>query len=142
MALAVLRRYLERYFGRTRTMRMVMQPAPVVAEQIDTLYRSSSGLAKWLTTRGSIGDVGDAVQLQLTDGQTVTGEVLAWTGTEVALSVDELDGVVELKSFSMGPAGHAIAIRACSWAADTPDWDAWKATFQSALARLAECFSD
>lgn len=140
MALAILRRYLENYFGRSRTVKMVMQPAPVDKAKIDALYRSEAGLARWLTTSGHLGDVGDPVALSLRGGATVTGKVLAWTGTEVAFSVDEIDGVVELKSFPMGPAGHAIAVRACSWAQTSPDWDAWTSTFRESLHRLAGCF--
>jgi len=48
-------------------------------------------------------------------GQTMTGKVLAVTPSEVALTWDEIGGVVELKAFLLGPRTRAVSVRGCGW---------------------------
>ena len=137
MALAILRHYLEHHFGRPRTNYFVMRPASYEFAQLDALYRSEAGLSKWLTRSGRTGEVGDEVALELRDGGRVTGEVLAWTGRECAVSWREIAGVLELKAFPMGPRGRAIALRGSSWSDAAPAEAEVEAWMSAALDRLA-----
>ena len=137
MALAILRHYLEHHFGRPRTNYFVMRPASYEFAQLDALYRSEAGLSKWLTRSGRTGEVGDEVALELRDGGRVTGEVLAWTGRECAVSWREIAGVLELKAFPMGPGGRAIALRGSSWSDAAPAEAEIEAWMSAALDRLA-----
>ncbi len=117
LALAVLRHYLETHFGRARTTWMRMRPMAFDFARADAVFRSADGLGRWLTTgEGAIGDRGERVALALRDGRRVTGEVLAWSGREVALSWEEIGGVLELKAFSAGPGQTMVGLRAMSWA--------------------------
>ena len=137
MALAILKHYLENHFGRPRRTYFVMRPAAYENDQLDGAFRSEAGLGQWLTSAGSIGEVGSPVALQLQHGASLTGEVLAWTGLETAVSWAEVRGVVELKAFSMGPRGKAIALRAASWADEPPPTEEVEAWMTAALDRLA-----
>jgi hypothetical protein len=102
MALAVLKHYLENYFGRPRYHALVMLPAEYTASQLRPFYRQERNLAMWLSRAGGIRDPGTRYELELMDGDKMSGEVLADTGTEVQLSWTEIEGAVALKAFSMG----------------------------------------
>jgi uncharacterized protein YndB with AHSA1/START domain len=137
LALALLRHYVERYFGRRRTHYFVMRPAAFTFDRLEPWFRSEQGLADWLTRSGTVGEVGERVALELRTGDRITGEVLAWSGREAAVSWSEAEGALELKAFPMGGSGNAIALRACSWSATPPpvaDVEAW---MTEALDRLA-----
>ena len=71
MALAILKHYLENHFGRSRRTYFAMRPATYENAQLDGAFRSEAGLGRWLTTGGSIGDVGAPVALQLQHGGPV-----------------------------------------------------------------------
>ena len=117
LALAILRLYVERYFGRDRSNLFVMRPASFDYPGLQPFFRSEAGLARWLTTAGALDGlaVGDPVRLDLVGGRTLTGHLLADSGRELALSWDEIDGVLELKAFEMGPQGRAVCLRGCGW---------------------------
>jgi uncharacterized protein YndB with AHSA1/START domain len=114
MALAILRHYLENYFGQPRSSFFAMRPAVFSLEQLLPLHRTADGLAKWLATGGSFSAVGDPFQLALRGGGTITGKVLALTKSETQLSWTEERAVLGLKSFHMGPQ-HMLAIHGCGW---------------------------
>lgn len=149
MALAVLRHYLEHHYGRPRHQAFAMRPvstgapapapsdASAGAPSFDALFRSAEGLGRWLTRAGAVGEVGEAVALELREGGPLHGQVLAWTGREVALSWAEQEGTLELKSFPFGRMGLMIALRASSWSASPPDRAAMERWMQAALDRLA-----
>lgn len=136
LALAVLRHYLETYFGRAKKTWLTMRPAPLDLGRANDLFRSREGLAAWLTDgNGEVGEVGDAVALSLRDGRHLGGLVLAWSGREVALSWPEIDGVLELKAFT-SPAGTMVGLRAFSWADTPPDDDAMNSWMNASLDAL------
>lgn len=137
LALAVLRHYLEHYFGRPKVGVMSMRPAAFDLARADELFRRREGLAAWLTTgEGEIGDVGSAVALPLRNGHRVSGKVLAWSGREVAMTWPEIEGTLELKAFAM-PGGTMVGVRVFSWAAEPPT-DALKAFADTAADALAK----
>ena len=114
MALALLKHYLENYFGSPRCSFLVMKPAEYTFDRLLPFHRTSAGLQKWLTASGAFGEVGENFKLQLKQGGSVTGKVLAKTKRETALSWDEIHGALELKGFSMGPQ-KMICVRGCGW---------------------------
>ena len=82
-----------------------------------------------------MGPVGSDVRIELADGGTLTGRVLARTGTEVALSWREIDGVCELKTSLQGP-DRVASIRGFGWGMSQEDAAALEARMEQALERL------
>lgn len=137
MALGVLREYLERHFGQTKRVFMAMRPTEATAHDLMASYTDSVRLARWFgTARGDVGPVGSAVDIGLLDGGTLTGRVLARTGTEIALGWSEIDGVCELKSFSQGPV-RMMCIRGLGWELDKARASELESRLTGVLERLA-----
>lgn len=114
-ALAILRHYLEEHFGEPRTPFLSLRPATFEWGELERWFRSERGLGRWLARSGGLGEPGDEVALDLHDGAALTGEVLAWTGREAALTWREISGVLELKAFAAGPRRRMVGLRAGSW---------------------------
>ncbi len=134
MALAILKHYLENYFGRSRHHALVMLPAKYSFSQLSPFYRDEQSLARWLTRAGGIGNPGTSYQLTLANGDKLSGEVLADTGTEVQLSWPEIEGAVALKAFSMGPQ-KMLCIDVLTWGGKVR-LDEIERTMASSLERL------
>lgn len=119
VALAVLKHFAERYYGRKRSEIILLKDAEFDREGLLELQRSERGLSRWLTRSGAPGeDVGEPVRLVLADGRTLTGTVLRQTRYETLWSWDEIDGVFEIKAFR-GPAwGSKVGVRVMSWLDD------------------------
>jgi uncharacterized protein YndB with AHSA1/START domain len=117
MAMAVLRYYLEFQFGHPRQGFFVCRPARYSAARLASLYREPSGLQEWLTDAGSLGTPGGRVHLVLKGGRILRGDMLADTGTEVAMAWDEINGVLEMKSFpwDRDTGMRAICVRGWGW---------------------------
>jgi len=115
MALAVMKLYLERYYGRPRRTFFAMQPAPFEYERMRHYFHAPGGLARWLSSSGAIGEEEDSYALALRDGSPMSGKILAVTPREVALAWDEAEGVVELKAFRLGPRLRAVSLRGSGW---------------------------
>ncbi|MBI3450356.1 MAG: SRPBCC domain-containing protein [Acidobacteria bacterium] len=116
MALAILKEYLERHYGRPKAAFFAMQPAVFAYEGLLPYFLEEPWLREWLTASGSIrGEAGALYHLELRGGGTMSGRVLAVTRREVALSWDEIGGVCELKAFSLGPNQRAVAVRGIGW---------------------------
>lgn len=141
LALALLRHYLEEHFGRDRRIVFHMRPTVHDFDSIQPLFREPEGLGRWLTRPGRPGDlagkaVGDRVALELADGGTLTGRLLADSGRELALSWEELDAVLELKIFPAGPDGLAAALRCSAWGLDDAGAERLDGRLAAALGRL------
>lgn len=113
-ALAILKYYLENYFGEDRRLALVMRPASFENAQIAPYFEDEGKLATWLTRSGAIGNQGEKCDLMLRDGRRLTGEVIARTDREAAITWKEMTGVLELKAFSMGPQ-RVAGVRLMSW---------------------------
>lgn len=149
LALATLRRYLERYPARDRTHRLEMRPVgPASYEAIASLYTTRQGLESWiggsaLPAEEPLGP-GSRVKLEPEDGPPLDGEVLAASPRELLLSWPEVEGVLGLKAFRAGPpridpgspAERVVALDWSSWGADdrTTEVERW---LTSAVDRLA-----
>jgi uncharacterized protein YndB with AHSA1/START domain len=138
--LALLKLYLENYFGSNKRTLLVVQPTTMSYDELRGAFLDEAKLAKWLTNSGAIGDVGDACRLELKDAGTLTGRVLAVSKREAALSWNEIGGALELKAFAMGPQRMA-GVRATTWKLDPDAAAKLKTQLQSAVARLAAEFS-
>ena len=137
LALGILREYLEKHFGEPKHSRFVMRPVPL-GSSLQNLFHNEAGLASWLTTSGEIADrAGAPVLLRLQGGGTVTGEVLAVSDGEVALSWQEVGGTLELKQFSAAPGERMIGLRVFSWRDDAA-LAAVEPVLTAALHRLAD----
>jgi uncharacterized protein YndB with AHSA1/START domain len=136
MALARLKHYLENYYGVPRISRLLLKPADFSFEKLLAFHRTPEGLSKWLTKSGGFGDVGERFTLELQDGWLVSGHVLAKTKRETALSWEEMQGVLELKAFSMWPQ-RMLCVSFCSWGADEDRLKEIEGSMQRALDRLA-----
>jgi uncharacterized protein YndB with AHSA1/START domain len=137
MALALLKHYLENYFGVPRSSFLAMKPARYTRERLLSLYRTAGGLESWLTTSGAFGEVGEKFAMRLQEGGSVTGCVLAKTKTETALSWDEIRGVLELKAFPMGPQ-KMVSVHGCGWGLSATRAREIEEHMERALERLAE----
>jgi uncharacterized protein YndB with AHSA1/START domain len=137
MSLALLKHYVENYFGTPRSSFLAMKPAQYSTERLLPLHRTSVGLEKWLTTHGSFGEAGEKFTLSLKEGGSVTGRVLAKTKTETALGWDEIRGVLELKAFSTGPQ-KMVGVHGCGWGLSAARAMEIEEQMERALGRLAE----
>lgn len=147
MSLALLKHYLENYFGRPKVQFLVLQPATFEYAQLMPFFTKREGLARWLAKPGAdspIGKVGDAVSFELQEAiagvSKLTGRVLALTQREVTLSWSEIGGTLELKAFSMGPAGRMVGVRGFMWNGDAARTAEIERAITPAIARLAAIF--
>ena len=142
LALSILRYYLENHFGHPKTTHFQMRPAVYEFESLAPLFREPESLDRWLTRSAGVIRFGEPVELELWDGQRLTGEVLADSGQEIALTWPQINGVLELKAFSMGPAGKALGLRSFVWEpkpAESEKLDPWlNQTLERLLAVLPE----
>jgi uncharacterized protein YndB with AHSA1/START domain len=136
MAMAILKHYLENYFGQPKTLIFAMRPAQFSYEQLMPFYTTAAGLGQWLATSGTIGKFGEQFKFALLDGGEMTGRVLAITRSEVALSCEEISGTIELKAFSMGPGKRTVGIRCLGWGMEPAQAKEIEGRMESALERL------
>ncbi len=140
MALALLKHYLENYFGTPRSSFLAMRPASFSCEALLLSHRTAEGLARWLTSTGGFGTVGERFSLALREGGTASGRVLAVTKGEVALGWDEIRGALELKAFSMG-SQKMLCVHGCGWGLSPERSKEIEQQMERALERLAAALS-
>jgi uncharacterized protein YndB with AHSA1/START domain len=114
IVLASLKHYLENWSGKPKSEVLAIRTAAFEYEDLRPLQRTGSGLSRWLTQKGVLGDVGSPVRLVLRSGRALTGRVLAMTRSECLWSWDEVNGVLELKSFG-GGGTRMLGVRAALW---------------------------
>jgi uncharacterized protein YndB with AHSA1/START domain len=137
MALAVMRHYIERYFGRDKVAIPVFRPARFdYGSLLAGRYQSAAGLGTWLTDGSSAVPDAGSVALTLRSGLGITGSVLARTDHEVAVSWDEVQGVLELKAFGAAPEARVLGVRALTWSDDPELPGALRAELTEAVERL------
>jgi uncharacterized protein YndB with AHSA1/START domain len=138
-ALALLKEYLENYFGRSKKTVMILRPASYTHDQLREYFLDPAKLSKWLSVSGAIGKPGESCELILRDGGKLSGRVLAVTKWEAALSWKEISGALELKGFSMGPQ-KMLGVRVTLWNSDSAANSGIKARMEAAVERLAAIF--
>jgi uncharacterized protein YndB with AHSA1/START domain len=138
IALAILKIFVERYFGRDRREIVVLADAAFDRADAVNLQRTEDGLARWLTRSGEPGEeVGDPVRLVLEDGTTLTGRVLRNTPQETVWSWDEKEGVLEIKAFRGAGWGSKVGVRISSWLEDLSELADLEEWLTSVVERLA-----
>ena len=137
MALALLATYAERYFGTAKRTVMVARPAPADMATVREWFTREDRLARWLTRRGAVGDVGSVVDLETRDGRGIRGRVIARTPTEVSFAWDDARLVVEGKAFHAGPQ-PMVGVRLIGWGADPALVDTLAVELEGAVGRLVE----
>lgn len=140
LGLAILGHYVERHFGRDCRRFFLGRTVGGDGARIPRHFRDEEALATWLTRSGGLGATGQAFRLELHNGETVTGRVLARSNSEVALSWNELGAALELKRFP-GPAGAVAAVRLSSWTASEAEVEAARRILAAALDRLADALA-
>ena len=138
MALALLKLYAERHYGRERRQFFAMRPATYEYRDLLAFYKTPERLASWLTKTGRIGDAGQRYSLDLRNGERASGEVLAVTGWEVQLSWDEIEGALALKGFGLGGGRRAVSIHGSGWGLSDERAVALEGFFAEALERLVD----
>lgn len=136
MALAILKLYLEQYYGETRASFFAMLPAEFEYPQIRRLYGTLEGLRQWFATEGELGGVGEPYRLVLPDGRVMSGRMLALTRHEATLGWDEIRGFLELKAFPTEPGKKAVCLRGSGWGLKDEEAAALEQMCRAALVRL------
>ena len=149
MALAVLRLYLENYFGQDRNSFFSIKAADFDEAQLLHYYCTPEGLTHWLAHKvdqfpGPGLDFTAQPQpyrLQLSEGVGMSGQVLTRTRNEVALSWDQIRGYLELKCFDQGPGMQAICLRGSGYGLTAERAQAVEAMLGERLTLLSKLLS-
>ena len=115
LSLAVLKLYVERYFRRSRRSFMAVARAGFTFAEVLATYTTVEGLCQWLADEvqewPATDPVGKPYRLRTLNGQSMSGYVMAISAHEACLSWNEIDGFLELKSFSLGPGNQMLCLR-------------------------------
>lgn len=121
LSMAALKLYVEKYFRQSRSSFMAVAKASFTFGEIMELYASAKGLENWLAQ--SLEEwpeqyplVGKPYRLISKGGQVMSGYIMAVTDKEAALSWDEINGFIELKTFSLGPGNQMLCLRGSGYA--------------------------
>lgn len=148
MALATLKHQLEHHPGVARDHLLVMRPADLSFDdgayrETEALYTTAAGLSSWLADAVAVGrePLAPGVEVApVVDGPLAEvgwhGRVLVRTPSEVLLTWPELDAVVGLKAFRMGPS-HAVALDFSAWPLAAERREAVEGFLNAAADRLA-----
>ena len=140
-SLALLRHYLERHQGKARHASLIVRPSAVSAGELYRCFSAADGLATWLTGRGALGESGARAVLELRDGGSLTGRVIAATGREKSVTWEEEDGaVLELKGFGSSER-RMVGVRLTTWGSDGARLARLERLLTPAVERLAARFS-
>jgi Activator of Hsp90 ATPase homolog 1-like protein len=117
LALAVLRYYVEFHFGQPRRGFAISRQARFPLGKLAPFYREPQGLQEWLTDGGSLGTPGGRVYLALKSGEILRGDMLADTGTDIAMAWDELAGVLQFRALPVprDPGSRILCIMGWGW---------------------------
>jgi uncharacterized protein YndB with AHSA1/START domain len=136
-SLAVLRHYLERHRGKVRHASLIVRPSAMSAAELYRCFSDADGLATWLTRRGALGETGTLAELELRDGDRLTGSVIAATGREKSVTWEEEDNaVLELKGFGAG-GQRMVGVRLTTWGPDGSRLARLEQLLTPAVERLA-----
>jgi len=131
-ALARLKVWLEHYPLRTRHHDLVVRPAEFTWEGLRPFYATAEARARWMEPDVPAG-----------------GRVLCDTGAELILALDDRDGTVDLKAFTMGPqrmVGLDLSVwpegSAFALCASADRVEETKARLNRALDRLVESINE
>lgn len=123
LSMAALKLYVERYFRKPRRSFMAVAKASFTFGEIMALYASSQGLEHWLAEKfeewpSEYPLVGKPYRLISKTGDVMSGTIMAVTEKEASLSWNEIDGFLELKTFSLGPGNQMLCLRGSGYGMD------------------------
>ncbi len=137
VALRCLRHYAERHPGEARTVRWFVRRVQTTAEVAHTFFTDEHAMQSWLTPSGAIGADGEAFELKLQNGESLSGDVLARVDErDVALTWRERgDSVIVLRTLPspFDVDERLVAIVWSTWG--DPDVDDYP-FFEAAIDRL------
>lgn len=143
--IAILRLYVESYFGAAREVKVVLAEADVAFDRLHRYYTDAEYLRRWLTESGGVGTIGETCELVLRDDLHLECEVLSrFAGRSVALSCRSIGGVIVLCASPSDRAGRAGRVGAwiCSWAGQSSMLDALEGHFAAAVERLVSSLAE
>lgn len=132
--LAIMKRYIERHFGQERSQFLVLRPGGFELDAVVPWFRESDRLAHWLVD-GEAPSPDQPFTVTLQGGRTWSGTLLTQTLRDSTYSWDEVDGVLELTAFKMGP-GQGICVRGHGWGLDAGVARDIQGEMESAVGRL------
>ena len=123
LSMAVLKLYVERYFRKARRSFMAVAKASFTFGEIMALYVSSQGLCHWLAEKVEEWPTeypleGKPYRILTKNGDVMSGYIMAVTDKEAALSWNEINGFLELKTFSLGPGNQMLCLRGSGYGMD------------------------
>ncbi len=137
MALGLLKYYVEKHFGCDRETFFAMLPAQFELLSLNKLFTTAEGMGQWLTLESAPPQkAGDECRLKLDNGMTISGRVLAITHHELAVSWDEIDGYLELKSFPTGGDNKGLCLRGATYSPQSHSHDELEAAVKDTLVKL------
>lgn len=136
--LRVLAHYLAGGGGRRRESAAAVAPVAVPLDAVGRLLFDPDERARWLTDGAALAVEGERFALREPDGASLSGHVIALAAPfEIALSWDEIDGVLTLRAIQVAPGGPVLAVaQAWSWSPERVAWGTARGTIERALARL------
>jgi len=136
--LRVLAHYLAGGGGRRRESASAIAPVAVPLHTVGRLLFDPGERARWLTDRAALAAEGERFTLREPDGASLSGRVIALAAPfEIALSWEEIDGVLILRAIQVAPGGPVLAVaQAWSWSPERAAWGAARGTIERVLARL------
>lgn len=135
-ALGMLKHYSEAHFGERRSEFLIQAVGGFDPEAVRALYQTPEGLSRWLTRGARIGPEDGGARLELRDGRSVTGRVLARTESEILFSWSEEAGALELMTHGTPDDQVVVGIRGSGWERDEGWEGAMETRFQPSLDEL------
>lgn len=136
-ALGMLKHYVEDHFGEPRSEFLVQADGSFGGKAVPDFYQTAEGLDRWLTTSARVGPEDGEVRLDLRDGGSLTGRVLARTESEILFSWNEEEGAaLELMTHGTPDGGVVVAIRGSGWSRPEGWAEGMEERFRPVLGRL------
>lgn len=122
LALGILRRYSERWYGRSKTEALVLRPVGAGTDAVAALYGNPEEVARWLRL----------------EENRAPAPVLVDAGHEQLRAWDEIDGTLELKAFPSADGGCTVGLRALSWSLLQQQMDVLEQTLATSVESLVQ----
>jgi uncharacterized protein YndB with AHSA1/START domain len=144
VALAQLAHCVERHPGQNRRVRWFSKRVRCSPETAYLCFTAASMLQRWLGQTAGVGALGSETSLFLSNGQCLSGGVLANVeGRDVALSCESFDdSVLGLRTFPSEDGGRLVALVWSEWRDPRRDVPELFVELERALHRLSFLFND
>ena len=114
-----------------------MLPAQFQFPKLNRLCTTEEGLNEWLKLDSAPPQkIGDPYKFIFDSGRTASGHVLALTHHEMALSWDEIEGYLEIKSFPTGGENKGLCLRGATYSPSSHSADDLETEVKDSLVKL------